>query len=288
MTSFDDLFNTGKAEDQQKFNDGAEQIIYVPLTELHSFQNHPFRVIDDEKMAETVESIREHGVLVPAIARHRQAGGYEIISGHRRRRASELAGKTDMPVIVRDYSDDEATIIMVDSNIQRENLLPSEKSKAYAMKYDAIKHQGKRGNKPTLELIGETAGDNAKKVQRYIWLSRLNDDLLNMVDQKQIGITQGVNISFLSPVDQDIVLRCILNNKHLSISVAQSEQLKEYGQQGKITEDVVELILTDRPRKRQVVLSSSQLMKYFSEDYTAEGIENVIVTLLEEWAARQN
>ena len=180
MESFDDLFGGSAAQEN-----GVEQIINAPLAELHTFKDHPFRVEDDEKMEETTESIRQHGVLVPGIARPRAGGGYEIIAGHRRKRGSELAGKTEMPVIVRNYTDDEATIIMVDSNIQRENILPSEKARAYKMKYEAMKHQGKKSGRNTLDEVGEAAGENAKKVQRYIWLSRLSDELLEMVDTKK-------------------------------------------------------------------------------------------------------
>ena len=193
MESFDDLFGGSTVQEN-----GAEQIINAPLADLHTFKNHPFRVEDDEKMEETTESIRQYGVLVPGIARPRAGGGYEIIAGHRRKRGSELAGKTEMPVIVRNYTDDEATIIMVDSNIQREDILPSEKARAYKMKYEAMKHQGKKSGKNTLDEVGEAAGENAKKVQRYIWLSRLTERLLALVDSKKLGFSQGVDISFLT------------------------------------------------------------------------------------------
>lgn len=181
LNSFDDLF--GSSEMQTA---GSEQIINAPLAELYDFKNHPFRVVDDEKMEETTESIRQYGVLVPGIARPRAGGGYELIAGHRRKRGSQRAGKSEMPVIVRNYSDDEATIIMVDSNIQREDILPSEKAKAYKMKYEAMKHQGKKSGKNTLDEVGEAAGENAKKVQRYIWLARLSEELLEMVDTKKL------------------------------------------------------------------------------------------------------
>ena len=192
MESFDDLFGGSSAQEI-----GAEQIINAPLADLHEFKDHPFKVLDDEKMEKTTESIRLYGVLVPGIARPRAGGGYELIAGHRRKHGSERAGKTEMPIIVRNYSDDEATIIMVDSNIQREDILPSEKAKAYKMKYEAMKHQGKKSGKKTLDEVGEAAGENAKKVQRYIWLSRLSDELLEMVDTKKLGFSQGVDISFL-------------------------------------------------------------------------------------------
>ena len=176
----------------------GEQIKEVPLSSLHNFNNHPFRVLDDGKMEETVESIRQRGVLVPGIARPRKGGGYEIIAGHRRKHGSELAGKETMPFVVRDYTDDEATVIMVDSNIQREDILPSEKAKAYRMKYDALKHQGKKAGGRTIEEMGEDAGESAKTIQRYLWLSRLSDGLLNLVDRKKLGFMQGVDISFLT------------------------------------------------------------------------------------------
>lgn len=163
MEIFDDLFGGSSAQET-----GAEQIVNAPLADLHEFKDHPFKVLDDEKMEETTESIRLYGILVPGIARPRDGGGYELIAGHRRKHGSERAGKTEMPIIVRNYSDDEATIIMVDSNIQREDILPSEKAKAYKMKYEAMKHQGKKSGKNTLDEVGEAAGENAKKVQRYI------------------------------------------------------------------------------------------------------------------------
>lgn len=199
LEEFDDLF--GRPLEQE----GAEKVIHVPLVELHTFKDHPFQVREDKKMEETTESIREYGVLVPGIARPRAGGGYEIIAGHRRKRGSELAGKTEMPVIVRNYTDDEATIIMVDSNIQREDILPSEKARAYKMKYEALKHQGKKGGGNTLDEVGEAAGESGKTVQRYIWLSRLSDALLEMVDNKKIGMMQGIDLSFLDRQAQEWV-----------------------------------------------------------------------------------
>ena len=192
LEKFDDLFGGSAAQ-----GSGAEQIIDAPLAELYTFKDHPFRVEDDEKMEETTESIRQYGVLVPGIARPRAGGGYEIIAGHRRKRGSELAGKTEMPVVVRSYTDDEATIIMVDSNIQREDILPSEKARAYKMKYEAMKHQGKKSGRNTLDEVGEAAGENAKKVQRYIWLSRLSDELLAMVDGKNSVSHRALIFPFL-------------------------------------------------------------------------------------------
>lgn len=194
IDSFDDLFGRSTEEHSNQ----AEQVVEVPLKDLHTFENHPFRVLDDAKMEETVESIKKYGVLMPGIARPRKEGGYEIIAGHRRKRGSELAGKSTMPVFIRNYTDDEATIIMVDTNIQREDILPSEKAKAYAMKYEALKHQGKREGGSTFETIGEPAGESGKTVQRYIRLAGLLDELLDMVDKKRLGFIPGVDISYLT------------------------------------------------------------------------------------------
>ena len=203
LNSFDDLFGTEQPQT------GTEQVQEIALSELHEFKGHPFKVLDDEKMQETMESIREHGVLMPGIARPMKDGGYEIIAGHRRRHACEIVGLATMPMFIRDYTDDEATIIMVDSNIQREDILPSEKAKAYRMKYDAMKHQGSKEGGLTLGELGEAAGESAKTVQRYIWISRLSDSLLNMVDAKKIGIMQAVDLSFLSEDAQQWVLVAI-------------------------------------------------------------------------------
>ena len=244
---------------------GSEQIINAPLAELYDFKNHPFRVVDDEKMEETTESIRQYGVLVPGIARPRAGGGYELIAGHRRKRGSQRAGKSEMPVIVRNYSDDEATIIMVDSNIQREDILPSEKAKAYKMKYEAMKHQGKKSGKNTLDEVGEAAGENAKKVQRYIWLARLSEELLEMVDTKKLGFSQGVDISFLSEEAQQWV-EVIIEEQGCNVSTVQSGKLKEYGKSGELTLAMVRLILTEeKPKERKFTMKSDKIGKYFSD-----------------------
>lgn len=278
MESFDDLFGGNAAQEN-----GAEQIISVPLTDLYTFKDHPFRVADDEKMEETAESIRQYGVLVPGIARPREGGGYEIIAGHRRRRGSELAGKTEMPVIVRNYTDDEATIIMVDSNIQREDILPSEKARAYKMKYEALKHQGKKSGKNTLDEVGEAAGENAKKVQRYIWLSRLSEGLLAMVDGKKIGFSQGVDISFLSEEAQ-LWVQAVIEEKSCNVSMAQSAKIKEYGKSGELTLAMVRLILTEeKPKERKITIKSDRISEYFSDSYSNEEIENIIISLLDKW-----
>lgn len=267
--------------------DSSEQVVSIPLCDLHDFKGHPFRVADDEKMAETAESIAEHGVLVPGIARIRENGGYEIIAGHRRKRGCELAGKTEMPFVVRDYTDDESTIIMVDSNIQREDVLPGEKAKAYAMKYEAMKHQGKKTGKNTLDEVGEAAGENAKKVQRYIWLSRLSSALLEMVDNKKLGFSQGVDISFLTAEAQQWVLDAI-EELRCPVSTAQSARLKEYGKNGELTPAVVRLILSqEKPKGRRVTLKADKIGKYFTDSYSSEDIENIIIGLLDEWREKQ-
>ena len=269
LNSFDDLF--GSSEMQTA---GSEQIINAPLAELYDFKNHPFRVVDDEKMEETTESIRQYGVLVPGIARPRAGGGYELIAGHRRKRGSKRAGKSEMPVIVRNYSDDEATIIMVDSNIQREDILPSEKAKAY---------KGKKSGKNTLDEVGEAAGENAKKVQRYIWLARLSEELLEMVDTKKLGFSQGVDISFLSEEAQQWV-EVIIEEQGCNVSTVQSGKLKEYGKSGELTLAMVRLILTEeKPKERKFTMKSDKIGKYFSDNYSNEEIENIIISLLDKW-----
>ena len=213
-------------------------------------------------------------MLVPGIARPRAEGGYEIIAGHRRKRGSERAGKEDMPVIVRNYTDDEATIIMVDSNIQREDILPSEKAKAYAMKYEAMKHQGRKGNGNTLDEVGEAAGESGKTV-------------LELVDRKKIGLVQGVDISFLSEDAQQWVL-VILEESGANISTVQSAKLKEYGKSGELTLPMVRLILTEeKPKERKVTIKSEKISQFFSEEYSSEEIEGIILQLLEEWQKKQ-
>ena len=277
LNTFEDLFGGSTS---------GEQIIHARLSDLHTFQGHPFRVLDDEKMEETTESIGKYGVLVPGIVRPRTEGGYEIIAGHRRKRGSEKAGLDTMPVIVRNYTDDEATIIMVDSNIQREDILPSEKAKAYAMKYEAMKHQGSKGGS-TLDEVGEAAGESGKTVQRYVWLARLIDELLDMVDKKKIGIAQGVDISFLSEEAQQWVA-VILEETGAAVNASQSAKLKEYGKNGGLTLEMVRLILEqEKPKERKVTIKSDKINKYFPEEYSNDDIESVIIRLLEEWKGKQ-
>lgn len=281
LSSFDDLFGT------QEAGTGTEQVQEIPLCELHEFRGHPFKVVDDEKMQETVESIKNYGVLMPGIARPRAEGGYEIIAGHRRRHGCELAGLSTMPMFVRDYTDDEATIIMVDTNIQREDILPSEKARAYSMKYEAMKHQGKKGTGNSLDEVGEAAGESGKTVQRYIWLSRLSDELLEMVDKKKIGLVQGVDISFLTEQAQEWV-QVIMEETGTNISTVQSAKLKEYGKKRELNMPMVRLILTEeKPKERKVTLKAEKISRYFPEEYSESEIENVIIELLEEWQKKQ-
>lgn len=277
MSKFEDLFVSSEGQAV------ADQVQEIALSQLHDFKGHPFKILNDEKMHETVESIRNYGVLTPGIVRRRAEGGYEIIAGHRRKYGCELAGLSTMPVFVKDYSDDEATVIMVDTNIQREDILPSEKARAYFMKYEAIKHQGKKGNKYSLDEVGEAAGESGKTVQRYLWLARLSDELLDMVDRKKIGFVQGVNLSFLTEQAQEWV-RTILEETNVSISKSQSAKLKEYGKQDELTMPMVRMILTEKnPKARKVTLKADCIEEYFTDDYSSEEIETIILKLLKEW-----
>lgn len=242
LTSVDDLFSTEASREE----DQREKVQEIPLEELHPFPNHPFKVLDDDRMLDTAESIREHGVLVPAIARPRTAGGYELIAGHRRKRGCELAGLATMPVIVRDLDDDAATIIMVDSNIQRESLLPSERAFAYKMKLDALRHQGERrdltssqvGMKlQTLEIIGQQAGDSRNQVHRFIRLTELIPPLLNLVDERKIAFNPAVELSYLKSEEQTILLDA-MDSEQATPSLSQAQRLKQFSQQGRLSEDV--------------------------------------------------
>ena len=242
----------------------------VPLSDLHTFKDHPFRVLDDEKMEETVESIKERGVLMPGIVRPRIGGGYEIIAGHRRKRACEL----------------EAVLAMVDSNLQREEILPSEKARAYRMKYDAMKHQGSGGGN-TLDEIGDSAGDSGKTVQRYICLSNLTDTLLGYVDTKKLPIVSGVQLSYLKEKEQ-IWIEDIISETEIVVSSSQAEKIKGYSQSGELTKALLKEILTDeKPKPRKFVMKDDKISKFFSDDVTDEEIEETIIRLLEEWRKKK-
>ena len=283
LQSIDSLF--GNTNTSSEIDATKEEVIEVNISDLHTFKNHPYRVVDDEKMQETVESIKEHGVLVPGIVRRRINGGYEIISGHRRKRACELAGLTKMPVFVRDLTDDEAIIVMVDSNIQREEILPSEKAKAYKMKYEAMKHQGiTKGEGSSLEQMSEELGESKTTIQRYITLADMNDDLLHMIDEKKIGLTQGVTISSLSDNEQQ-KLADIIKETSVIPSQAQSSEIKDMSKKGTFEENLVRALLTDKPvpKKKNITIKADKIMDYIPEGYSEEQIVNLIISLLDEW-----
>ena len=305
LNSLDTLFgNTANSND---IDPTKEEVIEVKLSDLHTFENHPFRVIDDEKMQETVDSIKEHGVLVPGIVRKRVKGGYEIISGHRRRRACELAGLETMPVFVRDLTDDEATIVMVDSNIQREEILPSEKAKAYKMKYDAMKHQGKSQGTGlrSLEQLSEETGDSKTTIQRYIKIADMNEDLLDLIDQKKMGITQGVELASLNEEEQEKVYEAYKETSTIP-SLTQSAEIKDMSRRGEFDIQGVKNILegkTEAPKvpkkeekkqeikdtnknskkSRAVTLKEDTIKKFFSDEYSEEEITDIILQLLKNW-----
>lgn len=280
LSTYDEMFGTDTFGHDDQKSEG--QIINVPLRELHTFKNHPFKVLDDEKMEETVESVKAYGVLVPGIARPRKGGGYEIISGHRRRRASEIAGKTEMPFMVREYTDDEATIIMVDSNIQREDISISEKAKAYSMKYEAMKHQGAAGG-ISLEKMSEESGESRKTIQRYICLARLNDELLELVDNKKLGVMQGLEISYLDETQQSIVYK-VIEELGCVISVEQASRIREADKKGYLNEAYIKDMLTYvKQPVRKVVFNQKRLDSYFEPNMSNSDIEELIVKLLDEW-----
>lgn len=291
LSSVDDLFRSSEiTEDSPK--DGVQEI---PLSELYPFKNHPFHVLDDAKMAETVESIRDHGVLVPGIARPRPGGGFEIVAGHRRKHASELAGKETMPFFVKDLDDDEATIVMVDTNLQREDLLPSEKAFAYKMKLDAMKRQAGRPTKEnggqvdphfekgkSRDILADQTGESAKQISRYIRLTELISDLLKMVNGKKISFNAAVEVSFLKPEEQDMLVDFI--EQESAPSLSQAKRLKEFSRNGKLNQESMEAIMTeDRTEPQKVTLQGKKLKKYFPPEFTPSQMEDVILRLLEEW-----
>ena len=285
VTKFDDLFSAGNPAEAG----GSGNVQEIPLTELFPFKDHPFKVLDDDTMQDTVESIKIHGVLVPGIARPRAEGGYELIAGHRRRHASELAGKTTMPVIVRELDDDEAVLFMVDSNIQRENLFPSEKAWAYKMKLDALKHQGMKdtsrqvGEKYSVDALSENSNDSARNIHRFIRLTELLPELLQMVDDKKLSFNPAVELSYLTREQQGELME-IMGELQAVPSLEQAKRLKKYSQEGKLDRNVMDAILTEeRPAPVQVTLKNDRLQQYFPQTYTAKQMEEVIFSLLETW-----
>ena len=275
LNGYDDLFGSGDTSGQN-VQKPENQMVEIPLSDLHTFKNHPFRVVDDEKMEETTESIRLHGVLVPGIARPRAEGGYEIIAGHRRKHGSELAGKATMPMIIRNYTDDEATIIMVDSNIQREDILPSEKAYAFQMKLEAIQHKGIKGEE-SREVVGEANGLSGRRVSRYIKLTNLLPELLEMVDEKKIAIKLAVEIAELSESEQQEILDYF--NLGYKVSL---EQVKAIKNKEKST-DIIERSEEKTQQSAKVTISRKKLKQYFPENYTKAEMENIIYQLLEKW-----
>ncbi len=289
LASVDDLFST----EESRQDAGREKIVEIALSELHPFPDHPFSVREDDAMKETVESIKEYGVLTPAIARPREDGGYEIIAGHRRKRACELAGLDTMPVIIRDMDTDTATILMVDSNLQRENILPSERAKAYKMKLEAQKRQGKRtdltcgqvGHK-SRETISDT--ESGRTVQRYIRLNELTPPLQQMVDDKKIAVTPAVELSYLKPEEQAIVVETI-ESEQATPSLSQAQRMKKLSQSGKLNDDAVLSIMSEdkKPEVDKIVLTSDTLRKYFPKSFTPRQMEETIIKLLASWCKKR-
>ena len=285
-----------------------DKITLLPLSELHDFPNHPFKVRDDEAMQETTESIRQYGVLVPAIVRPREDGGYEIIAGHRRRHGSELAGLSAMPCIVRQMDDDTATILMVDSNIQRENILPSERAQAYKMKLEAIRRKAGRpvkteekdvpdnsvqvgqnfDGKTSRELLAENSPDSSTQIQRYIRLTELTPELQQMVDEKKIGMTPAVEISYLKPEEQQMLLTAI-DSEQATPSLSQAQRMKKLSRDGKLNDDTMLDIMMEqkKPEGYNVVLSADKLRKYFPRSYTPQKMEETILKLLDAWLRKR-
>ncbi len=296
LASVDDLFSTEEGRQDAKL----EKIQEIPLSELHPFKNHPFKVKDDEAMMETADSIKQYGVLVPAIARPDPEGGYELVAGHRRHRASELAEKETMPVIVRDLDDAAATIIMVDSNLQRESLLPSERAFAYKMKLDAMKHQGERvdltcsqvGNKlegkKSSEILAEQVGQSKNQIFRYIRLTELISELMDMVDEKKIALNPAYELSFLKKEEQ-VDLLDAMDSKQATPSLSQAQRLKKYSQEGHLTLDMMRVIMGEEKKSDldRVTFTSDTLRKYFPKSYTPQQMQETIIKLLEAWQKKR-
>ena len=290
LTPVDDLFST----DESRVDAQRERVVELPLAELHPFRNHPFKVLDDEKMADTAQSIREHGVLVPAIVRPREEGGYEIVAGHRRHFASQIAGLDTMPAIIRDLDDDAATIIMVDSNLQRETLLPSERAWAYKMKLDAMKRQGKRtdltcgqvGHKSEKSVmrVADEAGESVKQVQRFIRLTELIPPLLDMVDVRKIAFNPAVELSYLKPEEQ-VELLDAMDSEQATPSLSQAQRLKKFSMEGHLSIDVMRAIMSEEKKGEldRITLTGDKVNKYFPRSYTPQQKEQVILKLLENW-----
>ena len=290
LKSVDDIFQT----EENRADAQRERVQEIPLDQLKPFKNHPFKVRDDQRMLDTVDSIREYGVLVPAIARPDPEGGYELISGHRRKRGCEMAGLQTMPVIIRDLDDDAAVLVMVDSNIQREELLPSERAFAYKMKLEALKHQGARTDrtsgqvvqksKLSVEIVAEQAGENYKQVQRYIRLTELIPELLDMVDERKLAFNPAVEVSYLKRDEQRMLLEA-MDAEQTTPSLSQAQRLKKFSQEGRLTEEVMSAIMSEEKKSDmdKVTLRSDTLHKYFPKSYTPKQMEQTIIRLLDVW-----
>ena len=293
LKGYDDIFST----EQSRTEEQQERVQEIPLSELHPFEGHPFKVVDDEAMMKTAESVRDFGVMTPAIVRPDPNGGYEIISGHRRHRASELAGKETMPVIVRNLDDDAAIILMVDANLQRETILPSERAFAYKMKLDALKHQGARSDLTSCQLgtklrtdekVAEDAGESARTIQRYIRLTELIPELLSMVDEKKIAFNPAVELSYLKPEEQRDFLEA-MDYAQTTPSLSQAQRLKKFSQEGKCSLDAMCAIMSEEKKGEldRVTIKNDVLRKYFPKSYTPKQMEEKIIQLLEQWQKKR-
>ena len=291
LTPLDDLFKTST----ERKDDSLERVMQIPIEQLHPFRNHPFQVRDDESMKNTVESVKLVGVLSPAIARPRPEGGYELISGHRRRHACELAGRKTMPVIVRDLDDDAATILMVDSNLQRETILPSERAFAFKMKLEAMNHQGSRedltcsqvGNKlkgrKSSDLLAEQSGESKNQIFRFIRLTYLAPELLQMVDDRKIAFNPAVELSFLKEEEQRHLLDA-MEREQSTPSLSQAQRLKKFSQDGKLSNDVIDAIMSEeQDLTPKIAIPREQIKKYFPASYTPKQMQDTIIKLLEQW-----
>ena len=289
----DDIFSTEESRQEQQ----REQVQQIPIGELFPFKNHPFKVLEDESMQRTVESVEQYGVLSPLIARPRAEGGYEIISGHRRQHAAQLAGLDALPVIVRQMDDDAAVLLMVDSNLQRENILPSERAFAYKMKLEALKNQGARsdltsaqlGRKlETADIVGQESGDSRNQVRRFIRLTNLIPELLDMVDEKKIAFNPAVELSYLDEAQQRDFLEA-MNDTQNAPSLSQAQRLKKLAQEGHFSYDVAFAVMGEEKKDEldKVVIKNDTLRKYFPRSYTPKQMEDTIIKLLEQWQRKQ-
>ena len=290
MSSYDDIFSTEESRQ-------TEQIQQIPIADLHPFKNHPFKVLDDEAMQRTVESVAQFGVLAPLIVRPREEGGYEIISGHRRQHAAELAGLTTLPVIVRDMDDNQAIINMVDSNLQRESILPSERAFAYKMKLEAIKNQGARsdltsrqvvGKLEAADLVGRSSDESGRQVQRFIRLTNLIPELLDLVDQKKISFNPAVELSYLADSEQRDFLEAMQDTQNAP-SLSQAQRIKKLSQEGRCSYDAIFDIMGEEKKAEQdrVTIKNDVLRKYFPKSYTPKQMEDTIIKLLEQWQKKR-